>query len=213
MRGRILDAALDVLAQRGYRGMTMAAVATAAGISTGNVYRYFESKQALVDAALPQSMVDELEQLLGRRIRSLAGVADIEALGADHPFHRASAELLAFGLEHRKQIVVLLSRSADTRYEGFALELRNALVERARTHFVAIAPERAASWNTPAFGVVLDRIYASFVDNLAHALRRFDDPDQLRNAVAHLSDYHLHGLKAVFERASNDRDVVTGSNP
>jgi len=45
----ILDAALREFAERGYHGTTVPAVAAAAGVGTGTLYRYFASKEALVN--------------------------------------------------------------------------------------------------------------------------------------------------------------------
>jgi AcrR family transcriptional regulator len=48
-RRRILDAALETFADRGYHGTAVPEVAQAAGVGTGTLYRYFENKQALVN--------------------------------------------------------------------------------------------------------------------------------------------------------------------
>ncbi|MFF8609862.1 TetR/AcrR family transcriptional regulator [Streptomyces sp. NPDC015346] len=46
-RAVVVDAALGLLAEQGYAGCTMAAVAARAGIATGSVYRHFPSKGEL----------------------------------------------------------------------------------------------------------------------------------------------------------------------
>ncbi|MHA6804613.1 TetR family transcriptional regulator [Salinifilum ghardaiensis] len=46
-RAAVLDAAVSLLAERGYAGCSMAAVAARAGIATGSVYRHFPSKAEL----------------------------------------------------------------------------------------------------------------------------------------------------------------------
>ncbi|MFD7324402.1 TetR family transcriptional regulator [Streptomyces sp. NPDC059875] len=46
-RATVVDAALGLLAEHGYAGCTMAAVAARAGIATGSVYRHFPSKGEL----------------------------------------------------------------------------------------------------------------------------------------------------------------------
>ncbi len=48
-RRRILDAALETFAARGYHGTAVPEVAEAAGVGTGTLYRYFENKEALVN--------------------------------------------------------------------------------------------------------------------------------------------------------------------
>jgi len=48
-RRRVLDAALEMFADRGYHGTAMPDVAAAAGVATGTLYHYFEDKAGLVN--------------------------------------------------------------------------------------------------------------------------------------------------------------------
>lgn len=48
-RRAILDAALDLFAERGFHGTAVPLVAERAGVGAGTLYRYFESKEALVN--------------------------------------------------------------------------------------------------------------------------------------------------------------------
>ena len=57
MRQRILDGAHRAMLTGGYRGTTMPAIATEAGVSVGLLYRYFESKEELF-RALVRDMSD-----------------------------------------------------------------------------------------------------------------------------------------------------------
>ena len=49
-RERILEAALTLFAERGFHGTAVPLVAERAGVGAGTIYRYFESKEALVNA-------------------------------------------------------------------------------------------------------------------------------------------------------------------
>jgi AcrR family transcriptional regulator len=47
---RILDAALLLFARRGYQATAVPEIANAAGVATGTIYRYFDTKDALLNA-------------------------------------------------------------------------------------------------------------------------------------------------------------------
>jgi AcrR family transcriptional regulator len=48
-RRRLLDAALEMFAERGFHGVAVPEVAAAAGVGTGTLYHYFANKQELVN--------------------------------------------------------------------------------------------------------------------------------------------------------------------
>lgn len=48
-RGAIMQAALELIAEQGFHRTPMAEVAQRAGVATGTIYRYFESKDLLIN--------------------------------------------------------------------------------------------------------------------------------------------------------------------
>nr|WP_313885628.1 TetR/AcrR family transcriptional regulator [Fodinicola feengrottensis] len=62
-RVAIVDAALAILAEHGYPGCSMAAVAARAGIATGTVYKHFPSKAELA--------VELFRTAVGREVRAI----------------------------------------------------------------------------------------------------------------------------------------------
>lgn len=60
-RQRIVDTALRLFEDVGYERTTMRAIATAAGVSVGNAYYYFESKDHLVQAFYDLSQVEHAQ--------------------------------------------------------------------------------------------------------------------------------------------------------
>ena len=59
----ILDAALDVFSQNGFRGSTLDQIAREAGLSKPNLLYYFPSKEAIYTALLSQLLENWLEPL------------------------------------------------------------------------------------------------------------------------------------------------------
>lgn len=64
-REAILRAALQVFAERGVNGVAVPEISALAGVGTGTIYRYFDSKEALVN-----ELFREEKQALGRRLFS-----------------------------------------------------------------------------------------------------------------------------------------------
>ena len=57
-RSAIIDAALRLFRERGYDATTMRAIATEAGVSVGNAYYYFDSKERLIQGFYDRAQVD-----------------------------------------------------------------------------------------------------------------------------------------------------------
>jgi AcrR family transcriptional regulator len=93
-RSAIIDAALKLFREKGYDATTMRAIASEAGVSVGNAYYYFESKEHLIQAfydraqhehrAAAQPVLDT-ERELGARIAGVLG-AWLDTMEPYRPF-------------------------------------------------------------------------------------------------------------------------------
>ena len=70
VRARMLASAEDVFAESGYAGATMAAIAKGAGISAGNLYRYFASKDDLFYTLFTDEFAASLLRVVQRRVHA-----------------------------------------------------------------------------------------------------------------------------------------------
>jgi AcrR family transcriptional regulator len=62
-RNEILDAAFQLIAEKGYESMSIQDLLGALGVSKGNLYHYFSSKRAILEALL-ERILGELEELV-----------------------------------------------------------------------------------------------------------------------------------------------------
>jgi len=89
---RLLAAAVDVFTEKGFDKAGVAAIARAAGVTTGAIYARWSGKHEMMLDALDLVMMDQLEQLLSS---DGAGVADtLGALGAELVVRSPSADAL-----------------------------------------------------------------------------------------------------------------------
>jgi len=203
VRARIVEAAASAFAADGYGGTTIGAVAARAGVSTGNVYRYFEGKEQLFAAALPASFAADLRARTRDKVKALGAVRDLRLLAKDARYHVLSGELLDYCLANRARVIILLARAEGTEFARFAGEFRDALVEWALEYVRVAWPTVVA---TPALRFALDEIYARFLGAMATALTELADDGAVREAVFHLTSHHQGGLKHLFELAARGGD-------
>src|SRR5689334_7714929 len=110
VREAFVAAAAGAFAELGYAATTMADVAERAGSSVGNLYKYFSSKQQLLDAAVPPELVGELKRRTRARMRALGSAKDVRELAPTAEYHALAGDLLDYYLAHRSAIVLVLAR-------------------------------------------------------------------------------------------------------
>lgn len=186
---RMLTAAEQVFAEAGYSGATMASIAQRAGISTGNIYRYFDNKEALFSAILPDAFADTFRRLLKRRLSGLVDASDMTELGQEA--RTQADELLRFWIAHRLKVVIILDRAEGSRFADFGAQFVKDLQQATRTKLrkqLAVRPLSAPE------ELVLSNIFQNTRRSIVSILETFDDEAQIRAAVAAFWSYQLAGL-------------------
>ncbi|MEV7095399.1 TetR/AcrR family transcriptional regulator [Amycolatopsis sp. NPDC051045] len=127
-REMIVAAATRRLAEHGYGGCSVAAVAEGAGVAVGSVYRHFPTKAELVVHVFRQVVTREVEA-----VRAAAG-------GEDEPVERVLAVFETFAqraLKAPRQAYALLAEPVDALIDAERLEFRRAFTEVVAEHVAA----------------------------------------------------------------------------
>ncbi|MEM7480303.1 MAG: TetR family transcriptional regulator [Acidobacteriota bacterium] len=131
-RARILEAALQLFLERGYDNATMREIAATAGVSLGNAYYYFQSKEHLIQGYYERSHDEHLaacdplltaERGLEGRLRTVL----TSKIATSMPYHRFAGTLFKTAADPRSPLSPFSAESEPTRRE--ATELMAAVVE------------------------------------------------------------------------------------
>ena len=133
-RARLLAAAMDAFARRGFGDVNVDDICQAARIAKGSFYRHFRSKEELFYAAVDAAR-REVTEAFGR------AVASAEQGGA--------ADALALALEPRLPLFLELLTRAMRRQPGYAAEARrvfSTLAYEVGEHLGAEDPTSGGAW-------------------------------------------------------------------
>ena len=99
-RGAILEAALELFSEHGYRGTSIREIADAAGLSTGNLYHHFPDKETIFRTLLDQywEAIERPDFPFNRALAAGAFPNDLEYLG------RAAEESVRL---HRRHVALI----------------------------------------------------------------------------------------------------------
>jgi AcrR family transcriptional regulator len=130
-RSRIVDSAMRLFEENGYQRTTMRAVAADAGVSLGNAYYYFSSKEHLVQGFYDR-IQDEHHAAANRALAGLDGESrtDIVArlLTVEHAFldvaaptHELASNIFASAADPRSPLSPFSAQSTPAREKSTAL--------------------------------------------------------------------------------------------
>ncbi|GAA2285416.1 TetR family transcriptional regulator [Glycomyces scopariae] len=125
-RQRIIETALDMFAERGYDKTTMRAIAAEAGVSVGNAYYYFKSKEHLIQgfyeqatmrhAELTPTMLEGKETLAERIEAALLAWLDIAG-----PYHAFAGQFFRNAADPSSPLSPFSEDSGESRDRDIAL--------------------------------------------------------------------------------------------
>ncbi|MFC4057119.1 TetR family transcriptional regulator [Planomonospora corallina] len=125
----IVETALRLFRERGYEATTMRAIAAEAGVSVGNAYYYFSSKEALVQAYYDRAQAEHeaaCERVLAAE-RSLAGRLDgvlREWVRVSEPYHAFAVKFFKHAAEPSNPLSPFSAESSPAREASIAIYRR-----------------------------------------------------------------------------------------
>jgi len=138
-RALILETALEIFRERGYEETTMRALAERAGVSLGNAYHYFRSKEQLIQAFYGRTHEEHLAMCAGAldterdlKTRLLAVMrAKIDTI---EPYHQFAGVLFKTAADPKSHLNPFSSESSAVREESVALFAEVVNGSDARVH-------------------------------------------------------------------------------
>jgi TetR/AcrR family transcriptional repressor of uid operon len=126
-RLQILEAALRCFARDGFHSTSTARICSEAGISAGNLFHYFESKDAIIEAIVAEEVRTRSE--LFSRLQHEADVVEslvimfrtMMSLTSDASYSRISMEVFAEALRNPRIAEILAADSRALKHEVLAL--------------------------------------------------------------------------------------------
>ena len=122
----ILNSALDLLGERGYEATTMRAIAKKAGVSLGNAYHYFGSKEHLIQAFYQRTHEEHLAAalpVLQKETSLKARLLSVMRLKIStlEPYHEFAGALFKTAADPHSPLNPFAHDSAPTRRDSIAL--------------------------------------------------------------------------------------------
>jgi TetR/AcrR family acrAB operon transcriptional repressor len=159
-REALLGAAAELIAERGFRGTTVAEVVTRSGLSKGTFYWHFKSKEDLLVAVLEERIDRPLLELV-RRLETASAQEDMAPQASRMFVELVEPARETILLEHEYRALAMRSRKLRARYLKRQEALREALA--------AGLDARARQLGAPPFSMPTRDVATAYL-NLGSAL-------------------------------------------
>jgi AcrR family transcriptional regulator len=191
VKKRIEDAALVVFSTKGFVGTTMADIAREAGLSVGNIYRYYPSKDTLFYSVLSPDFVCGFTSQIGMKMKTADGV-ELDKVKEFKPMQIRDEAIKTFFADNRLRIVILFVHAKGTQYEGFRKDLVNFTIDHALEYLHTASGKPLEL--SPTKRQVLRIIYNNLYGAIAEILTRFETREDIETAYDCFFDYHYMGI-------------------
>lgn|GEM_PF-1403374 len=200
IRQAIVRTAQAVFLERGFAESSMKEIARRAGVSVGNLYRYYPQKEALF-AAVTLPAYGMLSALIADH-----GAADVRLAGNGEPeaMLEQLGTLLGGVLEQcREALLILLYGSKGTKQEGLKERLFEQLTAHVLEHIEAAKqqPEDGKPAEQPTVHLDAEAarpIAVAFLEGYLEIIRLHADPDRLQSLTRQYMNVWFSGLRQLL---------------
>lgn len=185
VKGRILEAAEEAFFTQGYLKTSLRKIANVANITVGNIYRYFENKEALFWAVVEPAWED-----INKIITSQY---DMDEEWDIARFQELADNLTKIFLAKQMQFVILLTDEIDTPGVGVREDIEMLVLDRLTLDFI---PRLPLEKQDP---VIMEILAEAIVSSMFKLFREYDgDKDRLAERITRVIHIFLGSSKNWF---------------
>jgi AcrR family transcriptional regulator len=189
MRRRIYESAIKEFSEKGFKNASMREIARNAGMTVGNLYRYFKDKEALFYSVISPAY-DSLMELVGESIDQVKYRFDSSF------FEFLSERILKIRREHKIEMLILFEGSAGTRYERAKEEMVLVVEDFLKGSF----PEKMKEKNVEVEDMYLLRVIAvGFVEGMTMIARKYENDEKLKTVAAQYIAFYFSDVFSRFK--------------
>ena len=193
---RILEAAKKEFLERGFQGTSMRRIAALAGVTTGALYGYFDSKERIFDSLVKDSYDAVMMAYKGAHEEFAALPYDTQVSGMGDITARCVEWCLEYIYDHLDEFHLILMCSDGTRYFNMIDEMMK-VEEESTEKFIALM--RKNGMEIPEIDPLLEHMvtsgyFTSFFEVVRHSVPRED----ARIYIQNLQAFYKAGWERLF---------------
>ncbi|HPL53714.1 MAG TPA: TetR/AcrR family transcriptional regulator [Bacillota bacterium] len=188
MRNRIYEAAIKEFSEKGFVKASMRDIAVGAGMTVGNLYRYFEGKEALFYAVIGPAY-DCLMELVEKSVEMVKQRFDTSF------FEFLSEQILKISKEHKIELLILFEGSGGTKYESIKEEIVSIVEDFLKGDFL----RKFKGADVRIEDTYLLRVIAvGFVEGMTMINKKYEDAEKLKKVASQFIAFYFSDIRKRF---------------
>ncbi len=192
VKDRIYEVALVEFRENGYLNSSMRSIAKAAGMTVGNLYRYFKNKDDLFYAVINP---------VYKRVTKL-----ITDHGHPHPNTETDKfilfltdSIISIFSEYRYELLILIDGTKGTIYEDVKFKITE-MIKNHKRNFVDSPSNSGNFYNLPDnyINFTMELISSTFIEGLIKILKSYTKEEDLRYLITILTKFCFNDLQKRF---------------
>lgn len=199
LRVKILESAKNEFHDKGYGKASMRTIAKHSGITVGNIYRYFDGKEALFEAVVREAY-ERFYEVFNTKI-----VDSILIENREDQFEQMRAHIIEALVtcveENRVELLILLRGAQGTKYESMKEDFHKVLNSKVILRFKHCLK---GTKNVDKIDFMSNVVTASCIDGLIEAIITYDDSKVLKEVMELIYDYYFLNFEIRFSHLSKN---------
>lgn len=167
IREKIIAAALKEFKEYGYLEANMRSIARRSGITVGNIYRYFRSKDALLKEIMEPARLELMDLLFadkqkGRHVQGYGYLFDIDSI---------MNNVIRVLRKYTSELIIIIYKSKGSKYENIKEEFISLIEKRLAEELLSGHSIQDSINKNSAIAYVLA---ASFVESVFIIVKKYD---------------------------------------
>ena len=188
VKDKIDQAAIEVFSKKGYQNTKIADIAEKAGISVGNVYRYYKGKEEILCELIPKDFFQQLQEALNKKLCSWEG--DDESNG----HFLASKQFIELLMKKKEQLAILIAGCEGTEYSTFKDQIINYMTDLFLSRYGG-----KLKFDSMKNKEMIRLIYEKHFEMMVEVFKQTSDKKELQEKIMVINGYHVKGITSLIK--------------
>lgn len=198
LRVKILESATNEFHDKGYNKASMRTIAKHSRITVGNIYRYFDGKEALFEAVVNEAY-ERFYDVVSTNVADSIIQSNDGNLYAEMRV-KLIESLVTCVKEKRVELLILLRGAEGTKYENMREDFQQLIYKKVVLRF---EPVFQGDRKNAQISFIAEVISKSCVEGLVEAIIQYDDEKELKEVMEMIYNYYFLNLEIRFSHLTD----------